>query len=413
MKNLILLTFFMLITSFANAKAPKVVAGPPADITAIIIERNHKYKPVEKVVILDDLESSVSFEGKYFKVVLGKSNEAIKFTDSAELNLKAATIYYHLTKARKFFVASLGSNHVKTMKRVVVRIDITNKFSELGHFANDNLDPQYNNALSIHPGVGMPDKGIEPWDYEIWFRPSKRINIKEIFKFKNNNLLPYKSLLKSFRSQMHMTSLNRFLISLLNGQYKTMDANAINSIMRLVGSSVLLEAGYQGIDKLSKLFGRKWYHLDTALVPEIIYHEFSHIALADGFAITHSTPVNEGMADYFAGVISNSPKLALKIKKYNTFSGKNAKRKSLYRTEFEKNENANSDFVFGLLWNIKHIMGAEKGNALIFSLRDQINSDASVRVTLLEAILSQCKVYCKNYKVDRLRLYGLFNKEGF
>jgi hypothetical protein len=413
MKNLILLTFFMIIASFANAKAPLSLSINPKDITAIIIDRNHKFKPTEKVVVLSDLESSVSFEGKYFKVVLGKSNEAIKFTDSAEINLKAATAYYHLTKAKKFFVASLGSEHVKSMKRVIVRIDITNKFSELGHFANDNLDPQYNNALSIHPGVGMPDKGVEPWDYEIWFRPKKRINIKEVFKFKNTSVLPYKSILKSFRSQMHMTSLNKFLISLLNGQYKTMDTNTINSLMRLVGSTVLLEAGYQGIDKLSMLFSRKWYHLDTALVPEIIYHEFSHIGLADGFAITHSTPVNEGMADYFAGVISNSPKLALKIKKYNTFSGKNAKRKLLYRTEFEKNENANSDFVFGLLWSIKHIMGAERGNALIFSLRNQIDSGASVRVTLLESILSQCKVHCKNYKVDRLRLYGLFTNEGF
>jgi hypothetical protein len=219
--------------------------------------------------------------------------------------------------------------------------------------------------------------------------------------------------LKSFRNQMHMTSLNRFFISLLSGQYKGMDASAINSLMRLVGSTVIMEAGYQGIDQLSKLFRRKWYHLDTALIPEIIYHEYAHIALADGFSITHSTPVNEGMADYFAGVISNSSKLALKIKKYNTFSGKNAKRKTLYRAEFEKNENANADFVFGLLWNIKHIMGTERANALIFSLRNQINSDASVRVTLLDSILSQCKIHCKDYKVDKLRLYGLFTKEGF
>ena len=41
------------------------------------------------------------------------------------------------------------------MPKVTIRLELTNVFNELGHFANDNLDPQYNNALSIPAGNGF------------------------------------------------------------------------------------------------------------------------------------------------------------------------------------------------------------------------------------------------------------------
>ncbi len=72
-----------------------------------------------------------------------------------------------------------------------------------------------------------------------------------------------------------------------------------------------------------------------ALVPEIIYHEYAHIALSDSLELTHSTAVIEGMADFFAGKIGGNHKLAMHIKKHNTFSGKNAKRKQQYMAQFE------------------------------------------------------------------------------
>ncbi len=405
MRKIILNTFIFSILLSNNSFAKK-------GVTAIIIDRNEKFKAIERVVVLKDLESDDSYDGQYFKIVLGKSEEAIKFTESRELNLKAATVYYHLMKARKFFLSGLNSEFVKNAKKMTIRLELTHKFSELGHYANDNLEPQYNNALSINAGAGLPGKNISPWGNEIWFRPSKKINVKEILKFQGG-VVPYKTLLRQFRNQMHMTNLNKFMLSLLTKQYQGWGPEAINSVFRLAGTSVILEAGYQGFDSLSKVFSRKWYYLDTALVPEIIYHEYAHIALSDGLKITHSTPINEGMADFFAGIIADSPKLALKIKKYNTFSGKNARRKDLYRLEFEQNDFANADFVFGLLWEVRHIVGKDKANNLVYALRNKLDSDSSVRVSLLNAILDQCKIDCKNYKVERLKLYDLFSSQGF
>ena len=110
--------------------------------------RNKSFHLKEKRVDLPHLTSNNSFEGKHFKIVQGKNSEAIKFTNQ-ELRLKAATTYYHLEKARDYFVQELNSSYVKSLPQIIIRIDHTNNFSELGHFTNDNLDPQYNNALTI------------------------------------------------------------------------------------------------------------------------------------------------------------------------------------------------------------------------------------------------------------------------
>ena len=114
--------------------------------------RNDNKKPVLEEVTLTDLISNDSFDGEYFKIVKGKSDEAIRFDADRELTFRAVTAYYHLTIARNYFINKLNSDYVKNLKKIVVRIEHTNQFSELGHFANDKLDPQYNNALTIPAG---------------------------------------------------------------------------------------------------------------------------------------------------------------------------------------------------------------------------------------------------------------------
>src|SRR5690606_27928122 len=102
------------------------------------------------------------------------------------------------------------SDYVASLPKMVVRIEHTNQFSELGHFAHDNLEPQFNNALTIPAGKGLERKGVKPWGIEIWFRPAKRIHLREI---KTNNLAAqeFQVLLKSFRNQIHMQSFQRYL----------------------------------------------------------------------------------------------------------------------------------------------------------------------------------------------------------
>src|SRR5690606_31722306 len=116
--------------------------------------------------------------------------------------------------ARDYFVNEIKSEYVKNLPQITVRIDLTNVFHEIGHFANDNKDPQFNNALTIPEGEGYPAHGIEPWGKEIWFRPSKTISRSEV-NFKGGDT-SMKMVLENFRKQTHMSTLSRFIVGLIN-----------------------------------------------------------------------------------------------------------------------------------------------------------------------------------------------------
>lgn len=377
-----------------------------------VVVRNDHFRAEIKKEILTDLNTSYSFDGKYFKIVLKKSNTPINFGDSQidkKTLLRAATTYFHLTKARNFFVNVLGSDYVNKMGPITIRLEITNEFHTLGHFTNDAFKPQYNNALSIPSSPGYPERNILPWNMEIWFRPQKKININEL-----NTRAQYDNfhqIIRQFRNEVHMTNFQRFLSQTIIGQVNNLNFD-ITSLIRTAGTALLLETVYLGQKPIEKIFSRKNFWLDSALVPEIIYHEFSHIALSDHLELTHSTAVIEGMADYFAGKIANSKKLATKISRYNTFSGKKVRTKDQYKTEFDMNKMANADFVFGLLWNTGLIVGKEFENNFIYELRSKITTNSSIRSELLQGILDTCDENCSQPVTDRIKLLKLFNEKG-
>lgn len=373
------------------------------------VVRDENFNATIKEVVLPNLTSDNSYEGKFFKIVQGKNEDAVRFDDSEDLQLKAATTYYHLSIARKYFADVIKSSFVQSLPQITIRLDLINVFNEIGHFANDNLSPQFNNALSVPAGKGYAPKKIDPWGNEIWFRPSKEINIKD-FKGVVDYGPGLKNALASFRNQTHMTNFEQIVIYLYGASVN--GTTPVSNVMRLVGSSLLLEAIYQTSDFTAEFFSRKIYRLDSALVPEIIYHEFSHIALSDHLELTHSTPVNEGLADYFAGKISNSKKLATNIKDYNLFSGKKVEKRQQYRLAFERGEFANADFVFGLLWNVGQTVGTDIEGPFIYDMTKSINTNMSIKDDLINATIETCKVECKSPFNDRLRLYKLYNSKN-
>lgn len=393
MKTLTIATIILLhstVTSGATLKRPAVI-------------RDDHFNAKIETVVLEDLLETDKYEGKYFKIVHAKNDEAISTNASKELQLKAATAYFHLTKARRFFIKEVKSAYVESMNQVTIRIDLTNVFNELGHFANDNLTPQYNNALAIPAGDGFPSRGVLPWGSEIWFRPAKEININDYPELAAQSNL--KDSLKKFRNQSHMDNLENFFSQMFAGGADP------GNIMRVAGSSLMIEAIYQSSDIAAEFFARKIYRLDSALVPEIIYHEFSHIALSEHLELSHSTPVNEGLADYFAGKIANSKKLATKIKEYNLYNGKEVQKKQQYQLAYERGELANTDFVFGLLWNIGQVVG---NNELAFMevLSGKLTTNSSIKDDLIEASLETCSLKCSDPTVDKLKLYRMFDRKN-
>lgn len=357
---------------------------------------------------LKNLTSNNSFEGLHFKIVHGKSDEAIQFTNE-ELRLKAATVYYHLEKARDYFTDKLNSKYVKSLPQTIIRIEHTNKFNELGHFANDNFEPQFNNALTIPAGIGYEPAGIKPWNTEIWFRPAKKIHLSEI----ENSQIPIdaKKILKNFRNGVHMSSLQKFLVDYFVVKiYGQLDLNGtIEQFLRTTGSSILLELALSQSNLIQRIITKKWYHLETALIPEIIYHEYSHLALSDGLLLNQSTAVIEGMADFFAGKISNSKELATKVAKYNTYNGKKVNSTQLYQQEFELTSMANTDFLFGLLWQINEVIQDEN---LIYELRNKISTDSKIRDDLIKGIFDLIDENPKFTQEIKLKLYRMLYSRG-
>lgn len=123
MKFIICLTFLINIV-FAQTVFEK-------DMPAVV-RTPHNFAQIE-LVTLPNLVDVNKFEGLHFKIVKGKLNEAISFDDTdEELKIRAATTYYHLEKARSYFVDVMKSEYTKNLPQITVRIEHTNQFNELG-----------------------------------------------------------------------------------------------------------------------------------------------------------------------------------------------------------------------------------------------------------------------------------------
>lgn len=365
-------------------------------------------KLVKKTVELEGISHQGLLENDFFKVVYGKNEEAIKLSvleDSFE-KLRAASVFYHLTKARKFFVNQVKSDYVKSLKRLTIRLNITNQFNSIGHFANDNLAPEYNNALSIPPGKGRAKFGINPWHYEIWFRPMKKIDLPA--EGLSNDFDQVSGVFNEFRVQSRLANFQKFIADL----FELSGNDLISSGLNILGSTAIVEASFYAMKTIYGAFQGKSFFLDTSMIPEVVYHEFAHVALSETLTLSHSSPVNEGMADYFAAAIADSPEIAHNVKDYaKRVRSKDAFREDLYQAAYESNTYANIDFVLGVLWQVREVTDS-KSDQLVYEVRKRVNSSSNIRGDLVRAILKQCKTDCPKPFTDRIRLMNSYHEMG-
>ena len=368
-------------------------------------------------VTIQDLISSSAFDGKYFKVVKGKSNDAISFKDDTDLVLKAATVYHHLTKARNFWTEQIDLHAAQKLPKIVVRLEITNVFNELGHFAHDKKDPQYNNALSV-PGGKTPDfvpvENQDEWNKEIWFRPMKKIETKTLASQGPN---PLTASLQAAEQPFLNYTQNQFAQTMLEHLfYPTYVTRPVwFEFVRYAGTIAMTKAVIEASKHMDNLFAEKYYYLDTAMVPEVIYHEFAHLVLSDKLEMTHSTPVIEGMADYFAAVQTDKRRIYARVRGFSNAASKDTEaRRKMYSHWYEANRNATSDFVLSVLWDVRETLGNEIGNRVIFTSREFMKTNsATINHHLIQAILDACKLHCPSPRSDQLKLYEAFSQKGF
>jgi hypothetical protein len=375
MKFLVLALLFS-STSYALERTAEAV---------IRVGKRAKIRPVK----LKDLTSKNCFDGKYFKIMKESTNETVCNDDSEMMRLKAATTYYHLTVARDYYVNDLKYDYVKNqVKKIRVRIDMDRIYHPYVYMAHESQEGEYNNARTIPAGEAYPERGVEAWDTELWFMPSKRIHRSELNV--HNGSAGIQSFLRMYRRQTHVQNLNKFVASLLRDS-KFQQPDALSNVIRLVGSSLLMEFLYKYNEPIMGFFSRRYYYLETALVPEIIYHEYTHIALADRVSLVDRDAIVEGMADYFATSIAKSPLLAKHIKKYNVVNGKDATNNTNYSLLYELDDYANADLVLSLLWNLGNIFPKDKMDDFVLSMTSHLGKSRIVRKDLVNAILTSCR----------------------
>ncbi|WP_408098834.1 hypothetical protein ACJVC5_07930 [Peredibacter sp. HCB2-198] len=410
MKNKFIMALALLVSGAALAEN-----GP--QFTVLVRRDGRSTKPYYTKMEMPDLESNNSFDGKYFKIVKSKGKEAVSFDEKDEkLLLKAANVYYHLNKARQYWVDQVKSEHAASLPKITIRLEIFNQFDELGHFANDNRAPQYNNALSVPAGETpswVPAEKQDKWEKEIWFRPMKSIPAKDLAPSGPN---PLTTSLNALERPLINYTANSFNQTLMEHMfYPTYAARPLHEdVLRLVGTIAMTKAIIYASKYADPLFMDKYYYLETAMIPEIVYHEYSHLVLSDHLQMSHSTPVNEGMADYFAAVMSDKRKVYAKVKGYSNSAPKDTQNKRPYSHWDESNRAATADFTLSVLWDVRETLGEEIGDKVVYAARTFLKTEtATVSDSLLRSILKACDLKCESPRKDKLKLYETFSKKGF
>lgn len=341
------------------------------------------------------------------KMTSEKDNPLWAERDSDRIRLMAANALYHAEIAHRYFTEVLASEEVKQLEKIVIRLDLTNKYSQYERFANDNYQPQFNNALSIEGGKPFkPKPGLNPWQREIWFRPEKKIPIGEILAQLPED--PTNGQIRQARQALYPMQIDLSIRNTLFAVFQSRldSAGYLESITSQAGTFLLMEGAFQVLKLVNRIIIPQKFYLDTVMVPEVIYHEFSHIALSDFMKPDLSTPVNEGMADFFAASISGSPKLAKKIRAYSTAVGKNGKKRQFFQMEYETLGKAQSDFVLGLLWGLRDVLGEKAAVRLVFGARKFLSTrDSDIRDGLVKALFLSCETACESPLRDRMLIH--------
>lgn len=377
---------------------------------------------------LQGLKARDRFETEHFRVSWKKEDEALTLDRIAgimqevpapprseeTLRLLAANVLFHAEKARHFFIDVLDSEDVRKMEPVVIRLDLTNRFSQYERFTNDNYQPQYNNALSIEGGTPYkPRPGLNPWGREMWFRPRKEIPVTELLAQLPED--PTNSQLREARQTLYPMQIDLTIRNTLYAifQSRLTSPSYVESVTRQGGTLLMMESAFQVLKVVNRFIIPQKFYLDSALVPEIIYHEFSHLALSDYMKPDVSTPVNEGMADYFAASIGGRAKLAKKIKEFSTAVGKDGNKRKFFQMENESLGKAQSDYVLALLWGLRAELRDTAATRMIFGARKYLNTrDSNIREGLIRALLRSCNLVCESPLRDRMVIHQYLQDRG-
>ncbi len=360
--------------------------------------RDEKQRIVKKEVSLQELRSIDSFKGRFFEILEGESEEAIKFSNK-KLSHRACTVYYHLSKARDYFSSRYDIAVLKRSRRIRVRINMTRGWSDTDYYMHKDLVTSYNNVYAIPASKRRITEGVQPWGPELWFSPAKAIKKKSTLS-KTLDYVTTKEMRTALLTGVFEGNVQNFLRQRVGGEELTALESEVYlaSFLVSIGSIVFIP---ELAKTVSKLFNKTVY-LDTAMIPEVIYHEYTHIVLSDFLDVGKKTPVTEAYANFFASDISGSHAILHKAHKYSKGLIKiSAKDPAKFDYWMDDPSAAQFHIGFKLLYEIKKglgkIIGEEEAREIIFQTYKKLSFSSTLQKDLLyELVLTVKEIYQNN-----------------
>lgn len=364
------------MTKFIYVFISLIAISVKADLPSFeIYERNEKGKIESVKVIFPELLDSNVFESKHFRVVYSTNSfplpthvqtlkiKELKWDDSLkkvvenermlevneDLIQRAASVLHHLEKARDYFINQLQINEINQLpEQMIVRLEMPYVYSTAKKW-DLVAAPLYNNVQTIPAENG--------WDSEIWFRPKKVRSMTEAeIDFQRNSIA---SEVKTIRKTFLGLQADMGIRTVITGVFGASGSSTFlyNSLAGQVRSFLLAEVLFDGFKYFTRLFENRSYYAIPELIPEVIYHEYSHYAFQEYLVPSHSIPAPEAIANFYASQMISSPFIAAKFKK--AFKGKKTSGKDieLYRLSDDSSRNARNDFSFSFLYQLQDQIG--------------------------------------------------------
>lgn len=374
------------------------------DCKAIV--RDSKHNLVIKTVTIKDLLSRDSFDGRHFKIVEKKNIRAISF--NSKLALRACTVYFHLSKARSYFEEHFDLEILKKPRALVSRIEMDLGFEESAHFMHENNGKMYNNAVTIPPS-DLNRISDRPWYYEIWFAPKKKVKIDNT-TYTASELVTSGPFMANMLMGIAQSQVTTIGIDLVRGSAFE-PSFYFKTLMLSVGITAAVP---YALKYVSKPFKRTIF-LDSAMIPEVIYHEFTHFALSQQISIDRHSPVVEGIANFYASQISKTDTILKKAKKYAKGLVKiSAKKSKNYDYFMEDSSYAQLDFTYKFLYSLKEKFGEAFSAELVFKAVENLKGqeDLSIKNGLISALIKSMD-QLKASKTKKLILIKQIQAFGF
>ncbi len=371
---------------------------------------NHPHTQLEpqKVTLTGLLEGS-RLESPALRVVYARQNTAIEI-DSSWNSRRSQNVYYHLSFAwdwMKRHYPDLISPETHGDRQLIVRLDISDEFSDGSHwFAVEEKNRKYNTALSIPGSTSAKTDETEAWAREIWFRPARHLPsqgglARSVDAYRQAGII--QSIYGSLVLSAGVEGVRR---SQVLGNARGFLSSGIDC-----ATSVLaLELFFRGTKAVDRSFPSHRFR-EVSLIPEVIYHEAAHIALAEQINIAHDSPLAEGLANYFAAKMLGSPQLMKRDKEWNRGSPiRNGESNTRYDPSFETRAKAQGNFAFQLLWSMGEALGPSENAVFaraIPLLTSQSELGRDVPRAFFEAVSSE-----PNAETLRLKLQKVFAEAG-